>query len=324
MFDDEKVNQIAKLLINITDRIGMMATMGFLDIDQVNQMTGLPQATLRNWEKRYGFPRPDRTAGGHRIYSMDEVRRIRQVVKLCEGGMKLKEAIEKALTLEASEEVKYRPTLAPSASPLSEEVGEILQSLYRYDEVAAEKSMSRVGTRLSELDLLQMIYSRCLYQVGSDWESGRINIAQEHFAWNFFRTRLLNYFKTSQVTGEQLKFVLATPVGQLHEGGLIVLAAFMMLKGWRVYYLGVNLPFEDLRHAVNTIKPEGVCLSALECQSVLKHWSEWANLGCPVFLGGPCVSEIKEKSGVASKFVHLMEGSLSSAVENIELVVRSK
>lgn len=297
----------------------------YLDIDQVYLLTGLPKATLRNWEKRYGFPRPQRTAGGHRKYGVDEVKRIRRVVELCQNGLKLKEAIEKVLN-EPLSEVETEESVAAVAtpSPMNEEVGQILQALYKYDELSAERILSKVGMRLSESDLLQHIYARCLFQVGYDWESHRINVAQEHFSWNFFRTRLLSYFKSSQTTGEPLKFLLATPSGQMHEGGLIILAASMMLKGWRVYYLGLNLPVEDLMHATSTIQPDAVCLSAVEALSIQENWEQLSGLGVPVFVGGPCVGPLKQLSGVSSKTIHLMSGDLPKAINDIEVIVSSK
>lgn len=294
----------------------------YLDIDQVYQLTGLPQATLRNWEKRYGFPRPQRTSGGHRKYGVDEVKRIRQVVELCQNGMKLKEAIEKILREPLSEaDGEVSVSAVPMPSPMDEEVGQILQALYKYDELSAERLLSKVGMRLSETDLLQHIYARCLFQVGYDWESHRINVAQEHFSWNFFRTRLLSYFKSSQRNGEPLKFLLATPSGQMHEGGLIILAAYMMLKGWQVYYLGLNLPVEDLKHATDTIRPDAVCLSAVEARSIQDSWNQLSDLGVPVFVGGPCVGPLKMLPGVSSATVHLMTGDLPKAVNDIEVIV---
>lgn len=157
-----------------------------LDIDQVNQLTGLSQATLRNWEKRYGFPRPQRSEGGHRLYDVDEVKRIREVAGLYKGGTKIVEAIEQVLNgiapaLSSSAPISF-PTSTVLLETLNEGLSQVLKALYKYDMDLAEQHLSRLGMRLSETDLLEMVYPKLLMQVGDDWENSRINIAQEHFS----------------------------------------------------------------------------------------------------------------------------------------------
>ena len=45
-------------------------------ISAVERMVGVPAATLRNWEERYGLIRPQRSAGGHRLYTRDQVEQL--------------------------------------------------------------------------------------------------------------------------------------------------------------------------------------------------------------------------------------------------------
>lgn len=295
-----------------------------LDIDQVNQLTGLPQATLRNWEKRYGFPKPQRTPGGHRLYDVEQVRNIRQVAELCKSGVKVREAIAQVLSGGVSSVEAVEPMEPRLFQTLNAGLSKVIEALYRYDVALAEEHISRIGLRLSEADMLEMVYPKLLMQVGEDWECSRINIAQEHFSWNFFRTRLLNYFKTGQDRGGyQPKVLLATPSGELHEGGLIILAAYMMLKGWKVYYLGVSLPMEDLIHASETIQPDIVCLSAIDAANIQKSWADLERLFQPVVIGGPCLAQLKSQGPAASSRIFFVEGGLPSAVAQIELLLHS-
>lgn len=306
----------------------MAVSDALLDIDQVNQLTGLPQATLRNWEKRYGFPRPKRSEGGHRLYDVDEVKRIREVVSLYNGGLKISEAIRKILSGASPNTSGSVPNqqsaFAVPVETLDEGLTQILNALYSYNVVQAEQLLSRIGMRLSETDLLEMVYPKLLMQVGDDWERARINIAQEHFSWNFLRTRLLNYFKTNnKSSAHQPKVVLATPSGELHEGGLILLAGYLMLKGWDVYYLGVSLPMEDLLHAVLTIEPDMVCLSAINASSIQENWKNLEKLNRPVVLGGPCLRQLKLQESAIPTQVFLVDGSLQSAFSQMELLFHS-
>jgi MerR family transcriptional regulator, light-induced transcriptional regulator len=66
-----------------------------LSIGDVVAATGVGEATLRAWERRFGFPSPRREPSGHRRYSRDEVERIRAVVRERDRGLSLAVAIER-------------------------------------------------------------------------------------------------------------------------------------------------------------------------------------------------------------------------------------
>lgn len=293
-----------------------------MNIDQVHQLTGLPAATLRNWEKRYGFPRPQRSAGGHRVYSPDEVRKIQMVSQFCRTGTRPQEAIQKVLD-ESLPAIAIVENVIPPQSTLDESVQQVLGGLYRYDADFAEEALSRVGMRLSEKDILEFFYPRLLHQIGEDWEKGRINIAQEHFGWGFLRSRLLSYFKQFR-SASQPKALLATPSGEHHEGGLIILAATMMLKGWNIYYLGTDLPFEDLSHAAQVIDPHLVCLSANQAACVIPGLQKMSELSMPVVIGGAAVGDLQRAVPVFPENVLLMRGSLRQSVAEMDFIYQSQ
>lgn len=290
-----------------------------LDIDQVTQLTSLSQATLRNWEKRYDFPRPQRSQGGHRLYDMEEVRKIRDVNGLCKKGMKVKEAIEKVVN-SGTDDSSLSTSLELPFETLNDSLTLILESLYRYDGFAAQEYLSRLGMRLSETDLLEIIYPRLLQQVGEDWESQRINIAQEHFSWGFLRKNLLSFSKMIPSSKFQPKAILTTLSGELHEGALIILGAYLSLKGWNITYLGVDLPAEDLGHACEAIKPDMICLSGIHGKSIIESWSYLKTLNTPVVVGGPCLKTILPKINPGDSWIRAISGSLSSCHEQLELL----
>lgn len=301
----------------------MTTAEALLDIDQVNQLTGLPQATLRNWEKRYGFPRPHRSQGGHRLYDVQEVQNLRAVVELHKKGTRVRDAIEQILKggIEESQIEASNSSAVPAS--LNEGLNQVLDALYGYDEASAAEHLSRIGMRLTEVDLLEMVYPQLLTRVGHDWENARINIAQEHFAWNFLRSRLLNFFKTNRNVGHQPRFLLATPSGEMHEGGLIILAAYMMLRGWKVYYLGVNLPVEDLAHATSVINPDVVCLSSLRSSSIQQNWKSLEDLNRAVVVGGPCVANLKANEQLQSDRIFFIQGNMQSSISQIEMLLHT-
>ena len=68
---------------------------GSLTIRDLTQLTGVPSATLRSWESRYGFPRPTRLPGGHRRYDRSEVDAVLEVVRHRQGGVSLEAAVQR-------------------------------------------------------------------------------------------------------------------------------------------------------------------------------------------------------------------------------------
>ena len=57
--------------------------------------TGVPAGTLRMWEERYGFPRPERLPSGHRRFGEDQIEAVRAVVAARQAGLSLPAAIER-------------------------------------------------------------------------------------------------------------------------------------------------------------------------------------------------------------------------------------
>lgn len=69
-----------------------------LTISDLADRTGVPPATLRSWESRYGFPRPTRLAGGHRRYAEGEVAAVLDVLRHRSSGLALEAAVRRVTT----------------------------------------------------------------------------------------------------------------------------------------------------------------------------------------------------------------------------------
>ena len=89
---------------------------------EVARRTGLSPATLRIWEERYGFPRPERLPSGHRRYADTEVELLLEVVRERDEGRSLSTAVERVLNAElAADESLFaglrRRTWSPTSLP---------------------------------------------------------------------------------------------------------------------------------------------------------------------------------------------------------------
>lgn len=73
-------------------------TARLLTISDLAERTGVPPATLRSWESRYGFPRPLRLAGGHRRYAEQDVTAVLEVLRHRDSGLALEAAVRRTTT----------------------------------------------------------------------------------------------------------------------------------------------------------------------------------------------------------------------------------
>jgi MerR family transcriptional regulator, light-induced transcriptional regulator len=231
-------------------------------IKSVAALTGLTTSTLRAWERRYGLISPDRTHGGYRVYTDDDVARLTRIKSLLDNGFKVSEAI--ALV---TREAPPLPRSDASAESLDDIRDELLQALLDVDRPRA----SRVADRLASLTFdrrIDEILLPVLRSVGEAWACGEANIAQEHFASAFVREKLsgmLDELQAGPADGEEA--VCVGLPGERHEIGLLAAAVHLALRGWRVTFLGADLPFEDLREVVARKRPALLCAAMVQQNS---------------------------------------------------------
>jgi DNA-binding transcriptional MerR regulator len=218
-----------------------------LRIRTIARLTGIREATLRAWERRYGFPRPHRTEGNnYRVYSRDEVEAIRRVARLIQQeGLAVSEAIA---------QVRATPL---NALPAPERLGERFWSAVMVldgEEVAHVLDEAQAAMEVE--DYCDNFLMPLLREMGV-----RLDVAREHMASAVIRHRLRQVLDAveSQVDGPLA--LLACPVKDHHEGGVLALGLHLKRKGWRVTLLGADTPAEALHSACTQVRPDIVALS---------------------------------------------------------------
>jgi methanogenic corrinoid protein MtbC1 len=106
------------------------------------------------------------------------------------------------------------------------------------------------------------ILQPALVQLGEGWLDGQVPVATEHFASAFARNRLSNLFHSSPYNIHGPTALVACAPQEYHELGAMFLAVFLRRAGFRVVYLGQNMPLDSLEVMIEALQPEVVCVSA--------------------------------------------------------------
>ncbi|MFO0634826.1 MAG: MerR family transcriptional regulator [Nannocystaceae bacterium] len=226
-------------------------------IHTVAEMTGVPAATLRAWERRYGVPVPARTSSAYRVYSDADIALIRRVVELCEGGLAPSEAARVAL----EEHVPQAHTPVEPGDPFAPLRESILSAIEAFDPRRLERELDRAAASGPAATVAEEVLRRVLLEVGERWHTGRVTVAQEHLASEAIGTVLRRMLTQVQPEGDARVVLLAGFADEEHEFPLQVLAVHLASWGLRVVQLGVRTPPPALRQAVAELQPARVGLS---------------------------------------------------------------
>jgi DNA-binding transcriptional MerR regulator len=189
---------------------------GYLRIGELAKRTGVSPELLRAWEQRYRLLQPTRTTGGFRLYSAADEARIRRMQSLVSGGLAAAQAAR--LILSGGEPAPR--AVSASATILDEEAANLTASLDRLDEQAANTALDRLFSTYTVETVLQEVVLPYLHRLGDRWAAGEASVAQEHFASNLLRGRLLGLAQ-GWGQGQGPAAILACLPGEHHELGLL-------------------------------------------------------------------------------------------------------
>jgi methanogenic corrinoid protein MtbC1 len=222
-----------------------------LRIGELSRRVGVPVESLRAWERRYGLLAPSRTPGGFRLYGEDDVARVLAMRAHLGDGLSAAEAARLALAEEVAE------TAAPA--PVAD-ARELEAALDRFDEAAAQRALDRLLATLTLDVVLRDVLMPYLNELGERWEQGEASVAQEHFASNLVRGRLMALSR-SWDRGAGPRALLACAEGELHDLPLLGFGLCLREQGWRISYLGADTPVASVVEAAQALAPDAVVIS---------------------------------------------------------------
>ena len=224
-------------------------------VNEVEVRTKVPASTLRQWERRYGFPKPERSASGYRLYRDVDIRDIEQMKRHIVAGLSASRAAELVCPAEVPDE-------GATSGSLEVLHRELLGALLGLDEARADRVFSQAHSFHSVEDVLSVLIERTMRELGVMWREGRIPVTTEHFASAYVQGRLRGLLSAVPNAAGGAAVLVACAPQETHELGALTLAVLLRRAGFYVYYLGPDLPVKDLRELSLTLRPAGVMISA--------------------------------------------------------------
>lgn len=292
-------------------------------IKAVSRLTGLSAHVIRIWEKRYGAVEPERTGTNRRLYSDEEVERLGLLRDVTVAGHSI--GAVAALPIERlralAQEVHSRPVAEPVTngrhtangtnghgpsteaavvSPAAVLLERCLAAVKALDARGLDDTLRRGEVELGAQGLLQRVIAPLAQAIGELWRDGSITAAHEHFASAILRTFLGHAAKPFADAEGAPVLVVATPSGQLHELGALLVGAAAANLGWRVTYLGAALPAAEIAGAARQNRARAVALSLVypeddpRLEGELTRLRELLPAGMPLLTGGRAMPAYRE------------------------------
>ena len=227
--------------------------MNSFTIKDLECLSGIKAHTIRIWEQRYSFLKPQRTETNIRYYTGDELKTVLNIALLNKYGFKISH-IDKMNTSEIHLKLQSLTDIqAQQERQINALIGHMVDLATDKFEADLDIFIQTKGIEKAINNLLFPFLER----VGILWQTNHINPAQEHLVTNIIRQKLLvgiesatNRFPTGKTV------LLFLPETEYHELGLLYVYYLLKSRGVMVLYLGANVPLKDVAYISNIKKPQ--------------------------------------------------------------------
>jgi MerR family transcriptional regulator, light-induced transcriptional regulator len=241
----------------------MTSNLSTYNLKAVIHETGLTPATLRAWERRYGLLKPQRSPGGHRLYTQDDIEMLKWLVARQAEGLSISHAVELWRSQGENVPAQIQPPAssllrASSSSMLDQLRSNWLAACLAFDEPAAELAIAQALTMAAPEVVCTELLQKGLAELGEGWYTGTVSVQQEHFASSLAMRRLNALFAVAPAPTRPGRLLAACPPGEAHDLALLILSFILRWRGWEVVYLGANVPLTRLDTTLQSTGPRMV------------------------------------------------------------------
>lgn len=316
----------------------MYSTTPTFNLKVVLKETGLAADTLRAWERRYGLPAPNRTAGGHRLYSQRDIETIKWLMKRQEEGLSISRAVDlwnERMASGTDPLAEQQKTTGPALNlPMQYQAADTtidalraawIEACMEFNESQAEQSLNQAFSMFPVevvcLDLLQ----KGMSEIGERWYGNRASVQQEHFASGLAMRRLDALLSASPAPTRTQNIVVGCPPDEWHTFTPLLLALLLRRRGWNVVYLGANVPSAQFGDTVQNLNADLVVLVAqqLTTAATLQHTAlVLSSKKTAVAFGGRIFSMHSELPRSINGY--FLGHNIREAVEHIETIIERK
>ena len=236
----------------------------------VSSRTGLPMETLRAWERRHGFPKPERRAGSNRrLYSAMDVDRLLAIKDAIARGYRIGDVIGKSIAdIERLADVAEGgvtrtppPPTAPTGSASAVSIPTLIDLLARDRVTELERQLRHAAAMLGPADFVTSVAHPFAVGVGDGWASGKLSIRHEHLATECLVTQIRLMLASYQDMDTKPLVLLATLPGESHTLPLQMVALYLVSRGAKPRLLGGSSPPSEIAQAVRALGADAVGLT---------------------------------------------------------------
>ena len=237
-------------------------------IKSVATQTGIRPVTLRAWERRHEVLTPHRADNRYRLYSERDVAILRWLKNRVDEGISISSAVSELRSMssnnawpEAIPTAPLQPT-GGSETPPAHYARQLFQALIRHDENRASDLLREVHALFNLMTVCNQVIVPALRDLGEAWYRGEIRVTTEHFASSYLRGKMLSLLQAYPARRNAPNILVGCAPMEQHELGSLMLSVLLRSEGFRVEYLGPDIPVEDLADYASYEQPAMVILSA--------------------------------------------------------------
>jgi DNA-binding transcriptional MerR regulator/methylmalonyl-CoA mutase cobalamin-binding subunit len=237
-------------------------------IGTVSKRSGVKSDLVRAWERRYQAVTPTRTDGGHRVYTDQDIARLKLLNQATSHGHSISQIARFSLDelqrlLQQEETQNYAPiSLTGDKQFLAEDyIEKCYAAVLAFDARALESHFENAIVELQSQAFIEDLLTPLLARIGERWKTGELRPIHEHMTSSVIRSLTYILRNNSPCPDHAPRMVVSTPIGQMHELGALLAAIMAELNGWQVTYLGANLPAEEIAAAVKFTHAKAVTIS---------------------------------------------------------------
>ncbi len=231
---------------------------GLYSIDEISRNLGIGKDNLRVWERRYQFPQPDRDAHGERVYSHQQLERLRLICRLLDQGYRPGKVVPlppaQLLELADADRAKQQASVEP-------EIIALIDCVRNGDVEQLQAQLQQLLQQQPPAEFVLKTAAPLIRQTGNAWARGDLSIYMEHLITQQLSATLLQ--ARSLVTAQEngFKVMLATLPGEPHGLGLTLVELLLKTESVKTLNLGTETPVDELVAACQALQPDALALS---------------------------------------------------------------